>query len=248
MVPHRGMKPGTVGNALVLLVGAALGRDRHCYSPLIVVLFFSRLLPGQIKLLVRPAVEDTMATAQKSPAGLLAKLFQGYCTRTAAVCVGWTFVFGLGFWAGRHTGPEPPPMIPPTLAVGPLDSLPPWPIGIPKTIFQVYVGPGSLQRLPLPPAGKRRWLALNPGFEHRFVNDTVARAHLADHFTPAHLELYDALEQNMCKADFLRYCILYTHGGVCKDLGACPPQNHPLCWVRRNCMLAPCPSARWRSP
>ena len=56
-----------------------------------------------------------------------------------------------------------------------------------------------------------------PEYEHHTVDDTEGEAFLTKHFTPKVLRTFHELT-GAHKADLLRYCLLFVHGGVYMDI------------------------------
>ena len=56
------------------------------------------------------------------------------------------------------------------------------------------------------------------GWEYRFVDDNQAEKFLADNFEPEVLNCFKVLNAGAFKADLLRACLLYIHGGVYADI------------------------------
>lgn len=82
---------------------------------------------------------------------------------------------------------------------------------IPKTLHQIWIGP---DRLPAKYAAFiARWKALHPGWGHRLWGNE-----LLDRVWPGYRWLVDGLEHPALKSDFLRYWLLYVHGGVYLDV------------------------------
>ncbi len=61
-------------------------------------------------------------------------------------------------------------------------------------------------------------VAANPGFGHRIFDAAERRAFLAEYFTDAVVDAYDALVPGAYKADLWRYCLLYLWGGYYLDI------------------------------
>jgi inositol phosphorylceramide mannosyltransferase catalytic subunit len=58
---------------------------------------------------------------------------------------------------------------------------------------------------------------MNKGYEYKLFTDEDNRNFVKDYF-PFFLETYDKFEYNIQRADAVRYCILYIHGGIYLDL------------------------------
>jgi len=82
---------------------------------------------------------------------------------------------------------------------------------VPLILHQTYL------RFP-PPHVIERLKQFAPEFEYRFYDDAAARKFLQEHFSPAVVQCFDTLKQGAHKADLLRYCLLYIHGGVYIDI------------------------------
>nr|AEX62747.1 uncharacterized glycosyl transferase [Moumouvirus Monve] len=59
---------------------------------------------------------------------------------------------------------------------------------------------------------------VNNNFEHILWDDDKIRKLLIDKFDPEYLETYDYFKVPAQKADFARYAILYTYGGIYLDM------------------------------
>lgn len=57
-----------------------------------------------------------------------------------------------------------------------------------------------------------------PGFEHAILDDADAVRFLAAHYDESVVRGFEALAVGAHKADLLRYCLLYVHGGVYLDI------------------------------
>ena len=85
---------------------------------------------------------------------------------------------------------------------------------IPRIIHQTWKG----RRVDARFAGHiRSWVDTNPGWKHWFWTDRDNRNLVATRF-PSYLKLWDALPQNIMRADLMRYFILWEFGGVYVDL------------------------------
>jgi mannosyltransferase OCH1-like enzyme len=58
---------------------------------------------------------------------------------------------------------------------------------------------------------------MNKGYEYKLFTDEDNRNIIKNYF-PFFLETYDEFEYNIQRADAVRYCILYIHGGIYLDL------------------------------
>lgn len=85
--------------------------------------------------------------------------------------------------------------------------------GVPRVLFQTYA---SKARVPTKVYTNVAEFA--PEFEHRLLDDDDARAFLAAHFQPGVQNAFARLASGAHKADLLRYCLLYVHGGVYLDV------------------------------
>lgn len=56
------------------------------------------------------------------------------------------------------------------------------------------------------------------GWKHTFYDDQSAAKFLEEHFPPAVLEAYNAIQPGAFKADLFRYCCLLIQGGVYADM------------------------------
>ena len=85
---------------------------------------------------------------------------------------------------------------------------------IPRIIHQTWKG----RRVDARFAGHiRSWVDVNPGWKHWFWTDRDNRNLVATRF-PSFLKLWDALPQNIMRADLVRYFIMWEFGGVYVDL------------------------------
>ena len=66
-------------------------------------------------------------------------------------------------------------------------------------------------------ASARSWSRHHPAWSHRLWSDAAARTLIA-RCLPRHLASYDALPYGISRADFIRYAVIYLHGGVYTDL------------------------------
>jgi mannosyltransferase OCH1-like enzyme len=60
-------------------------------------------------------------------------------------------------------------------------------------------------------------ITMNKEYEYKLFTDEDNRNFIKSHF-PFFLETYDKFEYNIQRADAIRYCILYIHGGIYLDL------------------------------
>jgi mannosyltransferase OCH1-like enzyme len=65
------------------------------------------------------------------------------------------------------------------------------------------------------------WRTLNPEYRYLLYNHTEARA-LVEQVYPTALAVYDALPQDVMRADLFRYIALFAHGGVYADIDTVP--------------------------
>lgn len=89
-----------------------------------------------------------------------------------------------------------------------------------RKLSQIYIGGSG--NVELSPAVKMRIsqnLLLFKDCEYKLYNDQTGRALIKNNFNDSVLGAYDRLIPYAYKADLLRYCILYLHGGWYMDLG-----------------------------
>jgi hypothetical protein len=84
---------------------------------------------------------------------------------------------------------------------------------IPRILHITYA---NLAKIPQKVYDNLRQYAGN--YEVRWYNDDNARDFLQMHFAPAVLRAFDRAIKGAHKADLLRYCLLYIHGGVYIDV------------------------------
>jgi inositol phosphorylceramide mannosyltransferase catalytic subunit len=65
------------------------------------------------------------------------------------------------------------------------------------------------------------WKRLHPSWQYNLTTDDENRAFVVKHF-PHLLETYDNLPYPIQRADYIRYMLLYVHGGVYCDLDIAP--------------------------
>lgn len=86
---------------------------------------------------------------------------------------------------------------------------------IPKTIHQIWVGPN-----PLPDVCKKMgniWQKFNPSWQYKlWTNDNINEILLG--MSQEHRDMFENAEELRGKANFLRYYILYKHGGLYVDM------------------------------
>lgn len=86
---------------------------------------------------------------------------------------------------------------------------------IPRIIWQTY----KTVQLPAPAAACRdTWLRMNPGYEHRLLDDAGIDAYMATHCDEATLSVFRSLPLGVMRADMWRYTVMYVHGGVYADV------------------------------
>ena len=84
---------------------------------------------------------------------------------------------------------------------------------IPKIVFQTY------DRLEFVPAKVHANVAeFAAGYKHVVLDDEACRQFLARHYAPEIVARFASIRGGAHKADLLRYCLLYVHGGVYLDI------------------------------
>lgn len=86
---------------------------------------------------------------------------------------------------------------------------------VPRRILQTWK---SRDLTPAMEANVRRWIEMNPSFEHHFFDDASCVAFIGQHFGGRAVAAYDQLPPGAFRADLWRYCALYTLGGVYADV------------------------------
>lgn len=84
---------------------------------------------------------------------------------------------------------------------------------VPHVILQTY---HDIRTIPSKVAENLERYA--PNYERRIYNDADAKAFLESYFVPEVYKAFRALTRGPHKADLLRYCLLYVHGGVYLDI------------------------------
>jgi len=95
---------------------------------------------------------------------------------------------------------------------------------VPRIIHFIYL---VFDKPKMPPNWVKNlnsWKKMHPNFKIKLWSDSDALNLFNTHF-PKLLNVYKNLKYNIQKADMLRYCILYTYGGVYCDLDLIPKHN-----------------------
>lgn len=88
-------------------------------------------------------------------------------------------------------------------------------MNIPRVIWQTY----KSNDIPAPAQpGVDSWTRANPKWAYNFLDDAEIDAFVAENCTPREYETFRRLPLGAMKADFWRYVVLYTHGGVYADI------------------------------
>ena len=87
---------------------------------------------------------------------------------------------------------------------------------IPRIVHQTWYEPLEPDKYPNMSRLQQSWK--QSGWTHKFYDDAAAAAFLQEHFPPAVLEAYDAIQPGAFKADLFRYCVLLIQGGVYADM------------------------------
>lgn len=87
-------------------------------------------------------------------------------------------------------------------------------VTIPKVIFQTWKTHEIPDKWKSSPASIKVFM---PSWTHILFSDAENEAFVRDHF-PEYIDFYLKLRFPIQKADFIRYCFLYIHGGVYADL------------------------------
>ena len=84
-----------------------------------------------------------------------------------------------------------------------------------KKIYQTW------KHRKLPSAAQRaanRMLSINPSFTHEVYDDSDIFYFIKENYDTDALSAYESLNAGAAKADFWRYCVLYTNGGIYLDI------------------------------
>ncbi|KAK1753270.1 initiation-specific alpha-1,6-mannosyltransferase [Echria macrotheca] len=97
-------------------------------------------------------------------------------------------------------------------------------IPIPKYIWQIFFPPPGTAVIEHDFVHADAWIELSPGYTYTLVGARAADAFIADNFAnrPEIATAYHALTNPALKSDFLRYLLLYIHGGVYSDVDTKP--------------------------
>lgn len=86
---------------------------------------------------------------------------------------------------------------------------------IPRLIVQTFADSDVPERMY---KASRSWPDRNPDHRYVFCDDDACRAFIDAHFDADVVKCYDSLPAGAFRADFWRYCVLLTHGGVYADI------------------------------
>jgi len=86
---------------------------------------------------------------------------------------------------------------------------------IPRRVHQTYFVEPTSSEFPNMSRLVESWR--QSGWDHKFYNDTEARAFLLEHFPDEVVEAFDEIIPGAYKADLFRYCVLFIEGGVYAD-------------------------------
>lgn len=88
---------------------------------------------------------------------------------------------------------------------------------IPKIIWQTYKD--KIDDLPdYAVQAMSTWMENNPGWEHRYVDDSEARDFIVSEYGNEYAEIFDNLPVPVMRGDMWRYLVIYKYGGVYADL------------------------------
>ncbi|KAJ3174615.1 membrane-bound alpha-1,6- mannosyltransferase Initiation-specific [Irineochytrium annulatum] len=94
---------------------------------------------------------------------------------------------------------------------------------IPAIIHQIWWQSSRLDDVPEPwNAWMRSWTAMNPGHVHHLLDGRGASRFIAAHFDERVVDAYEKLPMVVQRTDFLRYALLYVHGGLYADIDTIP--------------------------
>lgn len=90
-------------------------------------------------------------------------------------------------------------------------------MSIPKIIWQTYKDPEHLLQ-PYMKDAINSWKALNPEYEHRYMDDEAAANFVLSEYGEEWHNLFISLPVGVMRGDLWRYMIVYKYGGVYTDL------------------------------
>jgi alpha 1,6-mannosyltransferase len=130
-----------------------------------------------------------------------------------------TFVFLVVVLVPRFVTRRPEPAV-----LDDVDQPPDSEIPIPKFIWQIFFPPPGTAVFERDFVHADDWIELSPGYTYTLVGARGADAFIADNFEnrPEIARAYHALTNPALKSDFLRYLLLYVHGGVYSDVDTKP--------------------------
>lgn len=91
-----------------------------------------------------------------------------------------------------------------------------------KKIFQIYITDDNSKISDKIYNRTKKLKDLYPDWEYELLDDTACRDFLKKYYEPNVLKAYEMLLINAFKADLVRYCLLYTFGGLYCDVGIYP--------------------------
>ncbi|KAJ3191480.1 membrane-bound alpha-1,6- mannosyltransferase Initiation-specific, partial [Irineochytrium annulatum] len=98
-------------------------------------------------------------------------------------------------------------------------SNPPLPPSIPQVIHQIWWQSTNLAQIPAPwKYWVKTWTDKNPGYLHHLLDGEGASKFVETCFSERVREAYERLPMMVQRTDFLRYALLYIHGGLYADV------------------------------
>lgn len=108
---------------------------------------------------------------------------------------------------------------------------------IPRIIWQTY---RTTELPPFAAACRDSWVSLNPGWDHRFVDDAGIDRFVRETVPAAVYAIFRDLPLGVMRADFWRYLVTRRHGGLYADLDTIclEPLDE---WLPRDAEFIVCP-------
>lgn len=110
---------------------------------------------------------------------------------------------------------------------------------IPKIIWQTYKD--KIDDLPdYAVQAMSSWTEKNPGWDHRYMDDSEARDFILKEYGHEYAEIFDSVPVPVMRGDMWRYLVIYKYGGVYADLDTICLK--PLdTWVKQEYKMLVCP-------
>lgn len=107
---------------------------------------------------------------------------------------------------------------------------------VPRIVWQTWKDdgrsdPNSLEVIQDRAKVMLKWIAMNPTWEYRLLDDEDGEQYIRTHFSEEHAAAWRGLAVGASKADILRYFVMYHDGGVYADTDSAPGRQPLDSWI-----------------